>query len=151
GLIAVSGVGRYLYALGYFGHRLYQYEFATGSVRFVDVGSVGGHISRNLLSDHRGHAYVPRLRPSQGVAVTLVEYDESLREAGETAIGHYLHTTPLDSHGIVGFQYLADRSIVFVTNMGFLYRVRPGAGGDGAAEVRGLGWFHPDGAAYVPS
>lgn len=61
GLVAVSGVGRYMYALGYWGHVLYQYDTANGKANSVAVGSVGGHISRNFLADGRGHVFVPRL------------------------------------------------------------------------------------------
>jgi hypothetical protein len=61
GLVAVSGVGRYVYALGYWGHILYQYDTATREVKRIAVGSVDGHVSRNFLSDIRGHAYVPRV------------------------------------------------------------------------------------------
>jgi hypothetical protein len=153
GLIALSGMGTRFYALGYFGHRVYQYDAATRSTRFVDVGSLGGHISRNFLSDDRGHVYVPRLKASagspSGIGATLVELDSGLRERGETPLAHYLDSTPLDSHGITGYQSLADRSIVFVTSAGYLYRVAPR--GDSPAEVRPLGWFHPEGPAYTAS
>ncbi len=153
GLIAVAGAGEWIYALGYFGHVLYQYPLRSGRVRSVVVGSIDGHISRNFLCDHRGHVYVPRLRRDrdgpQGIRVTLVELDENLRELAATALRHYTRRSPTDAHGIVAFQYLADRSIVFATDIGFLYRIYPH---DGApAEVRELGWFHPDGEAYVAS
>ena len=49
GLIAVSGVGRFVYALGYWGHILYQYDTHTRESRQIRVGSEGGHISRNLI------------------------------------------------------------------------------------------------------
>ncbi len=62
GLIAVSGVGRWVYALGYWGHVLYQYDTLTGQTRHIRVGSEGGHISRNLVADRNGHVYVPRVK-----------------------------------------------------------------------------------------
>ncbi len=61
-LIAAGGAGRYVYALGYFGHVLYQYDTETNRTARVEVGSVDGHISRNFLVDRRGHVFVPRLR-----------------------------------------------------------------------------------------
>ena len=151
-LIAVSAAGRWVYALGYFDHVLYQYDCRTGKVRSVHVGAAGGHISRNFLTDHRGHAFVPRLKPATngtGLVTTLVELDPDLRELAETPIEHYSQSTDDDSHGIVSFQPLADRSIVFATDQGFLYRVAPGDGG--AARVTEAGWFHPRGEAYVAS
>ena len=39
GLIAVSGVGRFVYALGYWGHVLYRYDTHTGEARHIRVGS----------------------------------------------------------------------------------------------------------------
>jgi len=139
-----------VYSLGYFGHVLYQYNVVTGRVQSVVVGSVDGHISRNFLCDHRGHAYVPRLRRMRGeseVRVTLVEFDPRLKEVGETELRFYSREAPTPSHGIVAFQPLADRSIVFATNCGYLYRIVPRD--QGPATVSELGWFHPAGDAYV--
>ena len=84
-LIAVGGGGRWVYALGYFGHVLYQFDTQTKQVQSVRVGSVGGHISRNFLVDLNGHAYVPRIRPRptaenpKALAAELVEWDEQLQ------------------------------------------------------------------------
>jgi hypothetical protein len=151
GLIAVSGFGTLIYALGYFDHILYQFNCDTNTVRSVRVGSVGGHITRNFLSDDRGHVYVPRLtyKGAAELTVTLVEFDTMLKEIAETPLRHYIEDSPLDTHGIVSFQYLADRSIVFVTHPGYLYRVTPHD--DRPAEVAELGWIHPKGEAYVAS
>jgi hypothetical protein len=157
GLIAVAGAGKHIYALGFFGHVLFHYDVDSGTIRTVRVGSVGRHTSWNLLCDDRGHAYVPRLSSTRSSAsagpsepvVTLVEFDPALREVAETPIGHYAGPDADDSHGIVAFQYLADRSIAFATHMGFLYQVVPHAWGP--AEVLPIGWFHPEGRAYVAS
>jgi hypothetical protein len=150
-LIAVASAPRHIYALGYFGHVLYQFDTQTGNVRSVRVGSVGGHISRNFLADARGHAYVPRLKKdADKVVATLVELDTELKELRETPLQHYSTTTSDDSHGIVGVQPLADRSLAFVTDRGCLYRIEPAEGG-GAATVEELGLFHPKGEAYVAS
>jgi hypothetical protein len=151
-LIAVAAAGRWVYALGYFDHVLYQCDCRTGRTRSVHVGSVGGHISRNFFADFRGHAFVPRLKRAprgERMVTTLVEFDPDLREVAETPIDHYTQTDDDDSHGIVALQPLADRSIVFATDQGFLYRVAPGEGGP--ARVSEVGWFHPRGQAYVAS
>lgn len=152
-LIAVSSVGRYVYALGYFDHVLYQLDSTTRRVRSVHVGALGGHISRNFVADEHGHAYVPRLaidpaHPSRTRA-TLVELDASLAEIAETPLDHYTQTFDDDSHGIVAFHYMADHSIVFATDRGFLYRIVPA--GAVPAKVEALGFFHPLGEAYVAS
>jgi hypothetical protein len=76
-----------------------------------------------------------------------VEYDPELHEQGETPIEHYTQTTHDDSHGIVAFHPLADRSLIFVTDRGFLYRIEPRKGQK--AEISEIGWFHPKGEAYV--
>ena len=151
GLVAVSGVGRYIYALGYWGHVLYQYDTASGATRRVVVGSVPGHVSRNFLADVRGHAYVPRLaqRPDGSVAVSLVEYDERLKELADTPLEFYLAgESPSANHGIVGLAYRPDGRMVFSTHIGQLYLIEPG---DAAARVTALGWLDPKGPAYAPS
>ena len=165
-LIAVAGGGRFIYALGYFGHVLYRYDTRTGDTRRVEVGSVDGHISRNLLADARGHVYVPRLRAEPGldgnrvVRVMLVEFGINLEEIRETPLqtDRYLGgSRPTEAHGIVGLQAMADGSIFFTTHVGFLYRVVPPAVTPArpisqvAAEVVAVGWFHPDGPSYPAS
>ncbi len=152
GLLAVSGVGRYVYALGYWNHVLYQYDTITGEHHRVVVGSMGGHVSRNFLADGRGHAYVPRLvaQPGGTVSAAMVEYDSELREVATTPLENYLGTlSPYANHGIVGLAYLADGRLLFTTHRGQLYMIQPRV--DLPALVTPLGWFHPDGEAYAPS
>lgn len=152
GLVAVSGVGRYVYTLGYWGHVLIQYDTATGATRRVAVGSVDGHVSRNFLADIRGHAYVPRLREQLGggAAATLVEYDTGLREVAETPLEHYLgRGTPGANHGIVGLAYLGSGSLLFTTHVGHLYRIEPRQGAP--AQVISVGPWPPGVPAYGPS
>jgi hypothetical protein len=152
GLVAAAGVGRYIYALGYWGHVLYQYDTSTGATKHVLVGSAGGHVSRNFLADVRGHAFVPRLtaQPSGKVMTELVEYDVDLREVATTPLDFYLGTeSPGGNHGIVGLAYLADGRIVFTTHRGHLYAIDPKLGRP--ASVTAVGWFHPEGEAYAPS
>jgi hypothetical protein len=150
GLIAAAAGGEYVYALGLFDHVLYQYHVPTGQVRSVTVGSVEGHISRNFLADHRGHAYVPRLwKQGKTVAAALVEFDTALREVEMTPLTNYVHPPLQQDHGIIAVQQLRDRSLVFGTHKGFLYRIRPRD--TGPAEVTALGWFYPQEPAYVAS
>lgn len=153
GLIAVGGAGRFIYALGYFQHVLYQLDCETATVRPVRVGSVDGHISRNFLVDHRGHAFVPRMRrlpdDDKSIVTTLVEFDTELHEIGESPLEHYLEGSPTECHGIVAYQHLADHSIVFTTHVGRLYRVFPHE--DAPADVADLGWLHSRGSTYASS
>jgi len=149
-LMAMAGAGRCVYALGYFGHVLYQYDCKTGRIRSVKVGAVGAHISRNFFTDRRGHVYVPRVKAAAGPAsATLVEFDSSLREIAETPMDQYIRGHPTHTHGIIGFQPLKDGSIAFLTHTGCLYLLKPSA--DGPAKLTSLGWFYPRGSCYTPS
>lgn len=152
-LIAVAGSGSRIYALGYFDHVLYQFDTTTRRVRSIHVGALGGHISRNFAADEKGHVYVTRLAEdamdATKMRTTLVEFDANLQQVAETPIAHYTQLRDDDSHGIVGVHYMADRSIVLTTDRGFLYRVVPRL--NAAAQVLELGFFHPDGEAYVAS
>jgi hypothetical protein len=152
GLVAVSGVGRYIYALGYWGHVLYGFDTATRELRRTVVGSVGGHVSRNFLADARGHAYVPRVQkaPDGTLSAALAEYDSDLHEIAATPLNHYLAKESLaDNHGIVGLAYLPDGRLVFTTHRGQLYVLEPKGGRP--AKLTAAGWFHPRGEAYAPS
>jgi VanZ family protein len=152
-LVAVAAGGAHVYCLGDLDHMLYQYHRRDGKLRSVSVGSVAGHVSRNILCDARGHVFVPRLRPAkhagQPADVTLVEFNPTLQEVAETSLAHYLTGNDVSSHGIVAFQPLSDGSIAFVTHVGYLYRLAPHPARP--AEVQPLGWFHPRGEAYITS
>ncbi len=149
GLVAVSGVGRWIYALGYWDHVLYQYDTHTGEVASVRVGSVGGHVSRNFVVDVYGNAYVPRVELIGDLLVTfLAEFDSALREVSTTPLIHYAgEGKPEGHHGIVGLSYLADKSIIIVTGHGYVYRIVPSE--HGQAQIEELGWFHPEGSSYT--
>ena len=162
GLTAVAAGGPWVYALGLWNHVLYQYDTRTGQVRRTTVGSVSGHMSRNLVADGRGHVYVPRIqtvKPAStrddpfgltGLRTTLVEFDTNLAEVAETPLRGYADPRkPSDSHGLIGFAHLADGSIAIALHMGALYRVRPKEGAP--ATVEDLGWLHPLGTTYTPS
>lgn len=144
-LIAAAGTGRYFYALGYWGHVLYQYDRKTGKHRRLKVGAIGGHVTRNIIADARGHVYVPRVKAGRDKrpVATLVELDTSLRQVAETPMKHYLAGSPMYAHGIMSLQPLPDGSTAFLTHGGYLSLVVPG--GDGPARLRNLGWFHPGG------
>lgn len=149
GLTCAGGCGGHIYALGLWGHVLFAFDTASGRVRRVVVGSVGGHMSRNLLVDRRGHAFVPRVRqagPRAPLQAELVEFDAALRELARTPLAHYADgQSAHDAHGIVGFTQLADGGMAFVTGSGYLYRT------DAAGQVAPLGWMHPDGPSYTAS
>ena len=151
GLTGANGAGRWIYALGYWNHVLYRYDTRTGDIRRKEVGSVGGHMCRQLVVDARGHAYVPRVtQGAGGLEANLIEFDPGLNEIASTHLDHYADgQTPDGSHGIIGFAFLADRSIVFSTGVGYLYHIVPNDGVPSA--VLPLGWFHPKGTAYTPS
>ncbi len=152
GLVAVSGAGRYVYALGYWGHVLYQYDTESGNARRVVVGSVGGHVSRNFLADMRGYAYVPRLSAGADgkISASLTEYDPDLKEIAVTPLEYYLGSrSPGSNHGIIGLAYLSDGRMLFTTHVGYLYMIEPQD--RAAAKVTAVGWFHPNGATYAPS
>ena len=151
-LIAAAGAGRYFYALGYWGHVLYQYDRKTGKHRRLKVGSMGGHISRNIIADARGHVYVPRVKAgkSKRPVATLVELDTSLRQVAETPLKNYLTTgSPMHAHGILSLQPLPDGSTAFLTHAGYLSLVVPR--GNRPARLRNLGWFHSGGRSYSSS
>ena len=152
GLVAVSGGRRYVYALGYWGHILFQYDIETGRAKRVTVGSTGGHVSRNFLSDVRGYAYVPRVTSTAAGknSVALVEYDPNLNEVGTTPLEHYLGDGTVDAnHGVIGVAYLQDGRMLFATHVGHLYSIEPRQ--NDRAVVRPIGWLHREGPAYTPS
>ena len=162
-LIAVGAGDRFVYALGYFGHVLFQFDTKSRDVKRIPVGSFGGHVSRNFVVDYRGHAYVPRLRVEseslgrQALHVSLVELGTDLQELKETPLEpeHYFGDSPTATHGITGVQEMADGSWYFTTHVGFLYRIQPPARSSdvdhAAATVTRVGWLHPTGATYVAS
>lgn len=173
GLIALACSGRYLYALGYFGHVVYQWDTQTQTRRSAIVGAAGGHISRNLVADRRGHVYVPRVVSlgtipnaesfsdersaistvgSIAYASSLVELDPQLREVQQLAFPGYAPDSGPNSHGITAFCYLEDGRIVLATHVGQLYVLTPpqGSATDSlkAAEFRSLGPIDAEKAVY---
>jgi hypothetical protein len=160
GIVSVAGNGPWIYGLGYWDHVLYQYDTRKRSWRQARVGSVRAHVSRNIVVDRHGHAYVPRARewrpnetashPAEPFSAELVEFDTDLKEVGSTPLQYYADVQAgRDSHGLTGLSYLADGSIVVATSIGQLYRITPSD--SGAAKVEALGWLHPTGKAYAGS
>ena len=140
--------------MGYFNHVVYQYDTKTKKTRSYEVGSVGGHISRNFLVDARGHVFVPRpvVNPDDETSYQgmLIELNTNLEPIGETNLFHYPVTPDFDSHGIIAFTCMNDGRIMFATSKGFLYEVITPKTSD-AAEVGPVGWFHPEGESYASS
>jgi hypothetical protein len=150
-LIALGAGGDYVYALGYWDHVLCQYSTRDGKVRSVKVGAPAGHVSRNVIVDRRGHVFVPRVTVTpEGMQAALVEFDTELKELRSTPLPCCCESSPIDTHGIVGLSPLPDGRIVFVTHNGFLSLIQPPEDA-GPAEVKHLGFFHPDGPKYVAS
>jgi hypothetical protein len=153
GLIALGGGGRYLFALGYWGHVLYCHDVRTGTTGRVEVGSVGGHVSRNLVADDAGHAWVPRVtrRADGGVDAGLAAFDAGLTLLATTPLPDYFAPgeRPESNHGITGWVVSPAGTVYFTTHHGRLYRIDPGPGGTG--PVTSLGFLHPEGRAYAPS
>ena len=150
GIIATGCTGRYVYALGYYQHALYQFDTQDFGVRKVEVGSVGGHISRNLLVDLNEHVYVPRVVKggADRYIAQLVEFDTQMVQVAAHPLEHYGATPDFSSHGIVGFAFLQNGDCIFTTHQGALYHLRPRA--DSASSLDSLGWFHPEGVSYAP-
>lgn len=149
GLIALGGTGRYIYAMGYYQHVVYQFDVLTNEVRRTEVGSVGGHVSRNFLVDLNEHAYVPRVQENDaGELVSwLVELDEQLREVVAHPLDDYGPSRNFDSHGIVGFAAMRQGDYYFVTADGALYHLIPQLDAPSRCERRG--WIHPREGSYT--
>jgi hypothetical protein len=142
-VVAAALGGRYVYFLGYFGHVLHQWDTERGTLaNSVRVGSVGGHTTRNIFADTRGHVFVPRVTAAK---VELVEFDERLQEVAAFPLAGYTTTPDSSSHGLVGVTQLADDGFAFVTDRGRLYRLTPRVTGSALVD---LGNLHPAGECY---
>jgi hypothetical protein len=158
-LIATACSGRYVYALGYFGHTLYQWDTVTATSRSTVVGAAGGHISRNVVCDPKGHVYVPRVsdlgripnaeqfsddrvaissQTGRAFASSLVELNSELVEIQQVALPGYDPDAGFSSHGITAFSYFSDGRIALATHTGSLYLITPGPDDD-PATIRFLG------------
>jgi len=124
-LIAVNTDGRYVYALGYWGHVLYQYDTQTQVSNQIRVGAINGHISRNFLVSQNGHVFVPKIERSakNQLIVNLNEYDSALNLVVSTPLEHYLYDNKHSKHGIVSYINMKNGDIYFVTAVGALYKI----------------------------
>jgi hypothetical protein len=150
-LIAVNTAGRYIYVLGYWGHVLYQYDSLTDKVDRVKVGSIEEHISRNIIVNLDEHVFVPRvtLNTNGTVVASLVEFDTKLQEVAQFSMPEYKATDMKEHHGIVAYSPMLDGSIYFTTSEGTLYLLEEDT--NQRNKLSSLGFFHPDGEAYISS
>lgn len=150
-LVGINTNGRYVYALGYWDHVLYQYDTQTSKIKRVVVGSVGTHTTRNFLVDEVGHVYVPRLTENDfnEVTATLVEFDVNLAEVATYPLPSYQSEKISSHHGIVAYTSMKNGDIYFTSAEGGLYRIQPFLSGNSKVSHQGL--MHPDGEAYIGS
>lgn len=148
-LIALGAAGPSVWALGYWNHVVVHHDVKSGLTASKTVGSVGGHISRNLIVDARGHAFVPRVSGDTPDA-QLIELDAMLRERSRSPIpGYAMPGDPAGNHGITGLTTRADGVTFFTTHTGRLYEISPDT--TASPRLKMLGDFHPAGGGYAPS
>jgi hypothetical protein len=150
-LIAVNLAGKFVYALGYWNHVLYQFNTQNQQAKRVVVGSVAKHVSRNFLVDPQGHAYVPKVKtnPAGEVRAFLNEYDTHLNLLGSYPMPSYRGEKMSGHHGIVGYSSMASGNIMFTTSDGGLYELNVWSTAADKLAYRGM--MHPQGSAYIPS
>ena len=151
-LIAINTDGHYIYALGYWGHVLYQFDTLTGRVNKTEVGAVPGHVSRQILVDGEGHVYVPKLSPAgneQGFVPMLAELDHNLNVVHEFALPEYLDKNMSSYRGIVGYTTMKNGDVFFTLHKGQLFHLR--AEGSKDEKLQKIGFFNPAGEANIPS
>jgi hypothetical protein len=126
-LIAVNTDGLFVYALGYWGHVLYQYDTQTQVTNQIRVGAINGHISRNFLVSQNGNVFVPKVEISANntLIVNLNEYDSALNLVASTPLEHYVYENKHSKHGIVSYINMKNGDIYFVTAVGALYKISP--------------------------
>jgi hypothetical protein len=150
-LIGINTNGRYVYALGYWDHALYQFDTETEKIKKVTVGSTNQHVSRNFIVDEIGHAYVPQLIKNDfnEVEVSLAEYNEELKLVANYPLPSYQSADFEHHHGIVAYTSMKNGNIYFTSADGGLYQVKPFD--KSATKVQYKGMMHPDGEAYIAS
>lgn len=124
-LIAVNTDGRYVYALGYWDHILYQYDTQIQKFNKISVGAINGHVSRNFLVSQNGSVFVPKVERSveNMLKVNLNEYDTELNIVASHPLEHYLYEKEHSKHGIVSYINMKNGDMYFVTAVGALYKV----------------------------
>jgi hypothetical protein len=123
-LIAVNTDGRYVYALGYWDHILYQYDTHNGRINNTTVGAMTGHISRNFLVSQTGRIFVPKVEKSidDKITVNLHEYDSDLNLVDSHPLEHYVNNK-YSQHGIISYISMTNGDMYFVTGVGALYKI----------------------------
>lgn len=149
-LIAVNTNGRYVYALGYWDHVLYQFDVMTKKVKRIVVGSIGQHITRNFLVDINGHAFVPELSLNEynETSVSLIELDTNLNIVGRYPMPSYKAENIRHHHGIVGYTSLANGDVYFTTWDNGFYKISINE--SGPSKLKYLNTF-TDTKQYSPS
>jgi hypothetical protein len=153
GLIAACGGGRYIFAMGFYGHNVYRYDTKTGAIRTKFIDSHGRHVSRNFFADARGHVYVPRVQVGRDGKYTasLLEFNTEFVEIANTALPYYNGNGDMgENHGIIATVSGAPGRHYFATHIGRLYEAVYSTDA-GAATINDLGWFHPAGTSYTAS
>ncbi|MEC9260010.1 MAG: hypothetical protein VYD53_01580 [Pseudomonadota bacterium] len=151
-LIAVNTDGRYVYALGYWGHVLYQFDTQSAKVNKTEVGSIPGHVSRQFLVDGKGHVYVPKLSQSginEEPSAMLVEFDQNLNPVTEYPLPDYSSEDMTRYRGIVAYTNMRNGDVYFTLGQGYLLQVQ--AAESGAEKLINHGLFNPAGEANIPS
>lgn len=125
-LIALNTDGRFIYALGYWGHVLYQYDTLSKRFNRTNVGAFPGHISRNVLVSANGSVFVPQVQknPDGSIDTYLVEYDSELTIMDKHEMEHYLYPNKHSDHGITSFTHMKNGEIYFATGTGALYYLK---------------------------
>ncbi len=153
GLIAACRGGRYIFAMGFYGHNLYRYDTKTGALRTKFIDSHGRHVSRNFFADARGHVYVPRVRVGHDGKYTasLLEFNTEMVETANNPLPFYSGAEDIgENHGIIATVSGGAGRHYFNTHIGRLHEVVY-ATDSTPAMVNDLGWFHPAGSAYASS
>jgi hypothetical protein len=153
GLIAACGGGRYIFAMGFFGHNVYRYDTKSGAIRTKFIDSHGRHVSRNFFADARGHVYVPRVRIGRDgkYSASLLEFNTEMLEIANTPLPYYNGNGDMgENHGIIAAIAGAPGRHYFATHIGRLHEVVYGSDAS-PATINDLGWIHPAGSAYTAS
>jgi hypothetical protein len=140
-LIALNAHGRFVYALGHWGHVLYQYDTQSQRESKITIGSIPGHRSTNFVINNAGHIFVPRIEQSKDGKITsvLVELNDQLSITDVHALPDYWNTNSDTNHGIVGYVKMKNGDIYFTVSTGGLYHVTQSQ--TGRHEVNYLGKF----------
>ncbi len=122
-LIAVNTDGRFVYAMGYWGHVLYQFNTLNQRMNRVTVSKHKSHVSRNFIVTSHGDVFVPRISGSNNETIDLVQYNSDLKEVTSHAMNEYLHPSWEFDHGIVSYSSMKNGDVYFATSIGAIYKL----------------------------